>query len=287
MIGPRTVYDGEPLEVERLLLFSSPLARGPGVAEVVTLASLHRTHGSRMRIRLVLVAMIAAATATACATARHAVSHVVAGGCDREWRPIAVTNRVLEVVPGEKRALGRPYIFDGPFGMKELSKSCPVLYAVRGSRATVDPRGNLAVPADAVPGSTFEVLVYTAGTWGRQTASVVDPGPNPLAGTWSQSGETCPADMAPYPRIGELIFQRNLQYAVTEQPFERVYGFWGTYRYNAATGRLWLSQPGGAPDREYRATLNERGELVIENFKGTPPRTCTAIFQNSGTTYRP
>jgi len=240
-----------------------------------------------MRLHLLLVPVLAAATTTACYTVRHAVSHVMAGGCDREWRPIAVTNRVLEVVPGEKRALGRPYIFDGPFGMKDLPKSCPVLYAVRGSRATVDARGHLSVPADAAPGSTFEVLANTAGVWGQQTAYVIDPRPNPLAGTWSQSGEQCPEGMGTYPRIGELIFQRNLQYAVTEQPFETQYGFWGTYRYDAAAGRLWLSQPGGAPEREFHATLNERGELVIEAFKGTPPRACTATFQNSATTYRP
>lgn len=239
-----------------------------------------------MRAHHLLVTLVAAAATAACATARHAVSHVVNGGCEKEFRPLAATDRLIEVVPGEHRALGRPHVLDGPFGMKEVSKSCPALYAVRGSTATVDPHGNLTVPEDAVPGTSFEILVYTAGVWGRSPAFVVEARPSPIAGTWSQSGETCAATMAPYPRIGELIFQRNGQYSLTQQPFERHYDFWGTYRYDAAAGRLWLSQSRG-PDREYRATLNAQGELVIEAFKGTPPNTCTAIFRNSATTYQP
>lgn len=236
-----------------------------------------------MRVLQVLIAVSAAAAIGACGT----VKHVVSGGCPREWRPLAVTNRVLEVVPGEKRALGRPYVFDGPFGMKEISKGCNVAWAVRGGEATVDGRGNLAVSADALPGSTFDVLAYTAGVWGWQTVFVVDPRPNPIAGTWSQSQGRCANDYPADPRVGELIFQRNGRYALTRQPFETQYDYWGTYTYDAATGRLTLSQPGGQPDRAYRATLNARGELVIEGFGGAPSAGCTATFENSGTTYRP
>jgi len=237
-----------------------------------------------MRVLQILIAISAVVAIGACGTMKH----VVSGGCPREWRPLAVINRALEVVPGEKRALGRPYIFDGPFGMKDLPKGCNVAWAVRGGAATVDGRGNLAVRADAAPGTTFDVLAYTAGVWGRQTAFVVDPRPNPIAGTWSQRGEgTCRDNVPAEPRIGELIFQRNGQYALTRQPFETQYDYWGTYTYDAATGRLSLSQPGSQPNREYHATLNARGELVIEGFGGAPAAGCTATFENSGTTYRP
>lgn len=234
-----------------------------------------------MRVHLLAILVLAAALA-GCRT----VKQIVNGGCEKEFRPVAATDRIIEVVPGERRALGRPHVLDGPFGMKEVSQSCPVLYAVRGSAATVDPHGNLTVPADAVPGTRFEILVYTAGVWGSQPAFVVEPQRSPIAGTWSQSDAKCPEGVPLDYRIGELIFQRNGRWSYTRQPFERVYDDWGTYTYDAASGRLSLSQPNGAPNREHRATLNAQGELVIEGMGGPSP-SCSATFRNSGTTYIP
>lgn len=235
-----------------------------------------------VRIHRLAIPILVAALAGGCRT----VKQVVNGGCEKEFRSVSATDRIIEVVPGERRALGRPHVLDGPFGMKEVSKHCPVLYAVRGSAATVDPRGNLTVPADAVPGTRFEILVYTAGVWGGSSAFVVDPRPSPIVGTWSQSDVKCPAMTPTDARIGELIFQRNGQWSYTRQPFERQYDYWGTYTYDAASGRLSLSQPNGQPNREHHATLNAQGELVIEGMGG-PSADCRAIFRNSATTYNP
>lgn len=270
--------------MQRLRLFPPPLARCVGSPELMRVPPIPISTPATttlVRTHLLVIPMLAAALA-GCRT----VKQVLNGGCEKEFRPLGATDRIIEVVPGERRALGRPHVLDGPFGMKEVSKSCPVLYAVRGSTATVDPRGNLTVPADAVPGTRFDILVYTAGVWGRSPAFVVEPQRSPIVGTWSQSGTQCPANVPEDYRIGELIFQRNGQWSYTHQPFERQYDYWGTYTYDAASGRLSLSQPNNQPNREHRATVNAQGELVIEGMGGRSPE-CRAIFRNSGTTYNP
>jgi hypothetical protein len=271
--------------VQRLRLFPSPLAGRAGASKLTRAppipASTPRDDDCLVRIHLLVIPVLAVAVAGGCRT----VKQVLNGGCEKEFRSLGATDRIIEVVPGERRALGRPHVLDGPFGMKEVSKSCPVLYAVRGA-ATVDPRGNLTVPADAVPGTRFDILVYTAGVWGWQPAFVVEPQRSPIVGTWSQSDTKCPERVPQDYRIGELIFQRNGQWSYTHRPFERQYDYWGTYTYDAASGRLSLSQPNGAPNREHHATLNAQGELVIEGMGGRSPD-CRAIFRNSATTYNP
>jgi hypothetical protein len=235
---------------------------------------------------LPLLAMAGVLAAAGCATLKK----IASGGCEREWRPLTM-GRMLEVVPGETRTLPRPKILDGPFGDKELPAACGVRWGVRGGGVSIDRGGTLRVAATAAPGDTFQVLALAAGVWMEGMGFVVDPAPNPLAGTWSQPDWPKCADGVPPPgeRIGELIFQRNGRYWVTAQPFERVYGPSGLYEYDRAAGRLLLHPSDGfrGPERprdEYQVTLSEAGELVLEPVDGGllgMPR-CRAIFLRVG-----
>jgi hypothetical protein len=231
------------------------------------------------RYRTALLGAAALAALSACSTLRS----VASGGCPAEWRPLLVTNHSLQVTPGQVVPLGRPYVLDGPFGEKEVDEDCPVLWRVQGGAARVRG-GVLSVPADAEIGSSFTVLVYAAKVWGRQAVDVVSPAPNPLAGTWSQSGQECPPLAAGMPRIGELIFLRNGRYSYTRQPFERVYDYWGTYRYDAAAGKLRLSEPQGGTDpradSEHAVRFTDAGALVIADYNGMPG--CSTTFERSG-----
>ncbi len=67
-----------------------------------------------------------------------------------------------------------------------ISASCDVRWSVTGA-ATIGGSGLLTIAPDARPGSTVIVSAQVDTLVARQGVLVVDPAPNPLAGTWTQS----------------------------------------------------------------------------------------------------
>jgi hypothetical protein len=122
----------------------------------------------------------------------------------------------------------------------------------------------------------------------RQIVYVVDPRPNPLAGTWSESAPArCTPEAGGLEPVRELVFHRNGRFSVTFMPFETYNDYWGRYTYDAATGALSLqvergnNVPAGA-DLEGTARVVDK-HLVLEGmWLGQPrsdePRTCTYTF---------
>ncbi|HEX6747104.1 MAG TPA: hypothetical protein VF092_07375 [Longimicrobium sp.] len=228
-------------------------------------------------MREILVSIVAAALV---AGAGRPAERRDAGGCPREVRLLVVAGQDLEVTPGETRRLEPPQILDGPFGNKPLPAGCRVRWSVRGGAATIGRDGILRVRPDAAPGDTFQVVASAAGQTAAETAYVVDPAPNPVAGRWVlREQEECADGSTPHEHILALLLRRNGRYAITTQPSMSDYGAWGRYTYDAATHRLSLGPPddwqgGPRANDEYLARVDERGRLLVERVYASPIRQC-------------
>ncbi|WP_188055761.1 hypothetical protein [Sphingosinithalassobacter sp. CS137] len=88
--------------------------------------------------------------------------------------------------------------------------------------------------------------------------------------------------------VGELEFTGEGRFSVTYQPFERYRDYWGSYRYDPATGALEMTTDGGnrvPPDLDLsgRAYFNPDRRLILEGFNlgaqpSLQPPVCTYIF---------
>lgn len=63
--------------------------------------------------------------------------------------------------------------------------------------------------------------------------------PAAIVGNWHQLDSDC------QPPIDELLFKRDGTFHVTWTPFETYEDYWGTYRWDAASGQLELSIDNG------------------------------------------
>lgn len=200
----------------------------------------------------------------------------------------------LELAPGESAQLERPMMFTFPYAPPDsIPASCTVRWST-GPGATISESGLVTITSDAVPGSTVSVRAQVESLVAESQVLVVDPAPNLLAGTWSQSeGPVCengfrPADAA----VRELIFRRGKTFAVTRVPFETFQDYWGTYSYDASTGRLTLNASGGnnvpaSRSRDFIARVTG-DELRLEGGVLAGPHAdmldhrCTSVFRKAG-----
>ena len=231
--------------------------------------------------------------ALGCATAggpRHAANQ-----CDMLMPgTLGIPGGRLELAPGERVQLERPMMFTFPYAPPD---SIPAACAVRwsaGAGATINESGLLTVDADAVPGSRVSVRAQVESLVAEVNVQVVDPAPNPLAGTWSQSaGPACRDGYAPLEAVvRELIFRRGGTFAVTRVPFETFQDYWGTYSYDGSTGRLILNADGGnnVPanrSREFIARvagdeLRLEGAVLAGPVADMPDLRCTSVFRKAG-----
>jgi hypothetical protein len=198
----------------------------------------------------------------------------------------------VELAPGESLQLERPMLFVAPYLPPDtLPTGCEVRWSVTGG-ATISKGGLLTVARDAAPGSTVVVTAQVDTVVARQNVQVVDPAPNPLAGTWTQSeppkceGWYQPGDAI----VRELVFNRGRTFTVTRTPFESYRDYWGTYTYDVPTGRLTLTVENGNSRPGFQtAVLTARvsdGELTIDGpaLIGTSsgPPGCRTVLRRSG-----
>lgn len=176
----------------------------------------------------------------------------VRGGAASAPPPCILPDAALLVAPGEYEL--RPGAVDTvrllasthPGAFAPLPDGCRAAWSLPdGGPAAVDAAsGVLRVTADARDGAAFPLLARVAGREVRTVVRVVDPERSPLVGTWAQAGRTpCgagAAESAPAEPIRELRFHRDGRFSVTWLPFESYTDYWGTYGYDAASGRLRL-----------------------------------------------
>ncbi|HEU4557392.1 MAG TPA: hypothetical protein VFS20_06060 [Longimicrobium sp.] len=203
---------------------------------------------------------------------------------------LVIGTGAVELAPGQTQALRAGLSSNPPYSPPDtLPRGCNARWRVdAGAPARIDKRGQLAVRADAAPGTQFLVHAVVGRDTARQIVYVVDPRPNPLAGTW---GETAPARCTPaaggLEPVRELVFRRNGRFTVTFMPFETYNDYWGRYTYDHATGALKMQIERGnrvPPDADLEGTARVVDKhLVLEGmWLGQPtseqPRTCTYTF---------
>lgn len=207
--------------------------------------------------------------ALACATTPNA--SLSAGQCDiLSPGTLGITTSRIELAPGETLQMERPRLFVAPYLAPDtIPTGCEVRWSVTGG-ATISDAGLLTIARDASPGSTVAVSAQVDTLVAGQHVLIVDPAPNPLAGTWSQSEPpTCAQGYRPGDAIvRELEFNRGRTFTVTRTPFESYRDYWGTYAYDVSSGRLTLTVENGNSRPGFQtAALTARvaaGELVLD-----------------------
>mgnify|MGYP006147584501 CR=1 FL=1 len=128
----------------------------------------------------------------------------------------------------------------------------------------------------------------------RARVKIVAPGPNPLAGVWSQM--QTPSCVGPGGPVRELILRRSGGLQLTVRPFETWVDIVGTYTFDPATTLLELRSSTRAMDGGLflagYARVGEDGSLEITLADGgdrvglfaTMPgeERCRAVFRRSG-----
>lgn len=179
--------------------------------------------------------------------------------------PLLVSPGEYELRPGTVDSV-RLFVSRFPGAFEPLPEGCrPAWSLPEGGPASVDARsGVLRVAPGAPDGAAFPLLARVAGREVRTTVRVVDPARSPLVGTWAQTGETpCGgAESAPAEPVRELQFRRDGTFSVTWTPFETYRDYWGTYAYDAASGRLRLAVKGG---NFVPAELDPEGVAEVED----------------------
>lgn len=186
----------------------------------------------------------------------------------------------------------RPRLFVAPYLPPDtIPTGCEVRWSVT-SGATISDAGLLTIAPDASPGSTVVVSAQVDTLVARQSVLVVDPAPNPLAGTWTQTDPpTCAQGYRPGDAIvRELVFNRGRTFTVTRMPFESYRDYWGAYTYDVLTGKLTLTVENGNNLPGFRtAAMTARvvdGELTIDGpaLIGTSsgPAGCRTVFRRLG-----
>ncbi|MEO7647288.1 MAG: hypothetical protein ABIV11_03495 [Gemmatimonadaceae bacterium] len=203
---------------------------------------------------------------------------------------LGISAGLLELAPGESVRLDRPMLFIAPFLPPDtISANCEVRWSATEGGA-IDNSGLLTITREALPGSTVVVRAHVDTLVARQDVRVVDPAPNPLAATWSQSTPpACANGEQPTDAIvRELVFRRGGAFTVTRVPFESYRDYWGTYTYDVSTGTLRLTVEGGNSLPGFRtAEMVARivtDELRLEGpaLSGAPAPGCRSVFKRLG-----
>lgn len=183
-------------------------------------------------------------------------------------------------------------LFIAPFLPPDtIPANCEVQWSVTGE-ATVGSTGLLTISRDAQPGSTVLVSAQVDTLVARQNVLVIDPAPNPLAATWTQSEPPeCSFGYRPGDAlVRELVFRRGRTFTVTRMPFESYRDYWGTYTYDVSTGRLVLTVEGGNAlpgfrTAELTARVTDR-ELILDGpaliGASSSSAGCRTVFRRLG-----
>ena len=239
---------------------------------------------------LALAVLLALQAACALPPGRHA-----AGRCAMpDYATLVMAESDLAMAPGETRQLAPPVVHHGPQGPRPVEAGCAVAWSVEGRGAEIDDAGRLSTAPEARPGDSLHVVARTMGGTARARVTVVAPGPNPLAGVWSQM--QTPSCVGPGGPVRELILRRSGGLQLTVRPFETWVDIVGTYTFDPATTLLELRSSTRAMDGGLflagSARVGEDGSLEITLADGgdrvglfaTMPgeERCRAVFRRSG-----
>ncbi|HEX6371046.1 MAG TPA: hypothetical protein VF006_19165 [Longimicrobium sp.] len=196
----------------------------------------------------------------------------------------------LGMAPGESRVLDPPVTHHGPAGPRPLVEGCGVAWSLEGTGAAIDTAGRLTIAADARVGDSLFVVARAMSSSARARVRIVAPGPNPLAGVWSQvQTPTCVGPRGP---VRELILRRSGGMQLTVRPFETYVDMAGTYTFDPATallelrsstraidGGLFLAGYARVEDGSLEITLADGGDR-IGLFASMPgEERCRAVFR--------
>jgi len=223
---------------------------------------------------------------------------------DPEARIAIGDGRPIALRPGATVTL---HVVCTQHGFMESPVSVPVTWALdTKGLGTLDAKtGALAVAASARPGTRAKVNAELTVRGARQRLQsevvVIDPAPQPWAGTWQESArlacdangkaggpDPTPTDKAPLMR--ELVLNEDGSFTVTWFPFERYKDYWGTYTLDRKTGAVTFTVTGGnsvpPPGADLTGTLRIEpgvGLVLSDLYLGapsgsTPPRACGHRF---------
>lgn len=186
--------------------------------------------------------------------------------------------------------------------------SSPVTWSLQppATAAALDGRtGALAIGAAAPVGAKLTVVAEVSAKGKKERVEgrvlVIDPRPQPWAGSWTETSrlacaapgkagrpDATPADKAPL--IREFVLDEDGTFTVTWFPFERYKDYWGTYTVDRKSGAVTFTITGGNHDPGKEADLSgtlrvePNGGLVLTDLYlgapsgSTPPRACGHRF---------
>lgn len=240
---------------------------------------------------LALAALLAVQTACASRPGPRDVPPVQDPCAVPSYAALVMPERDLGMAPGESKQLAPPVAHHGPYGPRPLDAGCAVVWTMEGAGAEIDAAGRLTIAPDARPGDSLHVVARAMGRTARARVTVVAPGPNPLAGVWSQV--QTPTCVGPEGPVRELILRRSGGLQLTVRPFETYVDIVGTYTFDPATSLLELRSStraidGGlflagyarfADDGSLEITLADAGDRI--GLFATMPgeERCRAVFR--------
>lgn len=181
-----------------------------------------------------------------------------------------------------------PRADNSPAGQRALALQCTSDWAVRGPATLAPDRRSVTIAPDAPPGSLVGITLRYGSQEVGGSFRVIGREEVVLTGRRSQrSAEGC-ENAEP---VRELEFAPDNRFSVTFRPFESYQDYWGTYRFDSATGALRMEVAGGnnvpaGLDLEGTARLDGEGRLILEDmFLGDqlrgfqpPPGGCRYTF---------
>ena len=160
----------------------------------------------------------------------------------------------------------RPQRDQMPAGYRDLPDECLSDWSIEGAAMLAADHRSLTIRADAPPGSEIVLRFKVRGEPVVARLSVVARDAVVLTGRWSQQAAEGCENLEP---VRELEFSPD-RFAVTFLPFESYKDYWGTYRFDPATGALRLSVEGGnstPPGLDLEGVARfENGRLILENM---------------------
>jgi len=160
----------------------------------------------------------------------------------------------------------RPQRDQMPAGYRDLPFECLSGWSIEGPAELSQDRHSLTISPDAPPGAEIILRYNVKGEPVMARLRVVARDAVVLTGTWSQSAAEGCDGLDP---VRELEFGPD-RFSVTFTPFESYKDYWGTYRFDPATGALRLTVESGnnvpaGLDLEGTARV-EDGHLVLDGM---------------------
>lgn len=161
----------------------------------------------------------------------------------------------------------------GPVGSDPMPLACTSDWTVSNpALATLDVQnGTLRIAPHAPPGSEIIVSYNVLGQPVRSMIRVVAADAVVLTGRRGQSAIEGVDACHRIEPVRELEFSSNGRFSVTFTPFESFRDYWGTYRFDPATGRIVMTVEGGnnrpiSSDLDGIVRMGEGNRLVFEGM---------------------